>query len=409
MRDPRRGDGRAGGRIAPPWYGQRLPPETSRDIAAPRATTPPRPAPARARAGAGAIGTGRGETTSVTELLDAGTAEGSTGPGRRERGKRRRETAEQVLAFLCQDPDLDRLRAAMPDLTDDALRRVFAAALAGDLGAKAAVSYRKGVTATRFARTHGLPDPDPKMHKGMVFRSLLSVMRPGRLLDLGAGKGNFSLIAAQLGWDVTAVDARTVRWPDADRVDPATAGMIRRIRWVQADVRAFPIATGDFDVVCILGLLHHLELPDQVDLLRRCAGTPLILDVRIAKAAPDTDGPYAGMLIREHGETREERDAVPTASWGNPTSFQHTEESLLRLLADCGYAKTFMMRPPHRSDYTFYLALPRPAALSTPLDAADEDDGDDAAPTTAEPRAKQPRRARKAPAAASAKDADGRD
>jgi hypothetical protein len=66
------------------------------------------------------------------------------------------------------------------------------------------------------------------------------------------------------------------------------------------------------------------------------------------------------MIKREHGATREERDQVPTASWGNEYSFRHTEESLLRLVQDCGYSKMLHMRPPHRRDYTFYLCLPHP-------------------------------------------------
>ena len=41
-----------------------------------------------------------------------------------------------------------------------------------------------------------------------------------------------------------------------------------------------------------------------------------------------------------------------------PLSFQHTEESLLRLVFDSGYIKMMQMRPPHREDYTFYLCLP---------------------------------------------------
>jgi hypothetical protein len=97
---------------------------------------------------------------------------------------------------------------------------------------------------------------------------------------------------------------------------------------------------------------------DQVALLKRCSTVPTLLDTRIAKAIVDSEGPYEGMLIREHGQTREERDAVPQASWGNPLSFQHTEDSLLRLVLDCGYIKMLQMRPPHRPDYTFYFCLP---------------------------------------------------
>ncbi|HET7092615.1 MAG TPA: class I SAM-dependent methyltransferase [Thermomicrobiales bacterium] len=270
---------------------------------------------------------------------------------------------ERVFAFLSRTPDLDALRAAYPTLTDDDLRACFGEACAALAPRAPTIRYRKGASQTTFARTHGLPEPDPTIHKGFVFKMLLGLFKPGRLLDLGAGKGNFSLAAAQLGWTVTAVDARTVRWPDPERAaDPAEAELIRQIRWVQADVREFPIAPGDYDLICILGLLHHLEVADQVALLGRCASAPLLIDTRIAKANLDHSGPYEGMLIREHGATRDERDLVPTAAWGNALSFQHTEDSLIRLARDAGYAKVLPMRPPHRNDYTFYLCLPPPTA-----------------------------------------------
>jgi SAM-dependent methyltransferase len=222
-----------------------------------------------------------------------------------------------------------------------------------------------GHDGSELARTHALPDSDGAMHKGQIFRALLAPMRPGRLLDLGAGKGNFSLAAAALGWEATAVDARTVRFPDAEtEPDPELAARIRAIRWVQADVREFPIADGEYDLICVLGLLHHLELSDQIDLLTRCAGTLLLLDTRIAPAVVDRAGTYDGIMIQEHGKTPEARDQIPTASWGNAISFRHTEESLVRLLRDCGYAQIMPMRPPHREDYTYYLCLPDPKGRS---------------------------------------------
>ncbi len=116
----------------------------------------------------------------------------------------------------------------------------------------------------------------------------------------------------------------------------------------------------EYDLICILGLLHHLEVDDQIELLRRCSGTLTLLDTRIAPRIADTEGPYEGVYIREHGETREERDEVPTASWGNETSFRHTEESLLRMVRDCGYSKMMSMKPPHRQNYTMFLCLPPP-------------------------------------------------
>ena len=206
-----------------------------------------------------------------------------------------------------------------------------------------------------------LPEPDESINKHRIFRTLLPSLKPGKMLDLGSGRGNFSLAAARLGWEVTAVDVRTARTPDPEaEKNPKRAKLIRSVKWVQADVREFPIRSGEYDLICILGLLHHLEVNDQIKLLRRCSSTLTLLDTRIAPEIVDTEEPYEGMYKREHGETREERDRVPTASWGNAVSFRHTEESLLRLVRECGYSKLMPMRPPHRRNYTFYLCLPPP-------------------------------------------------
>lgn len=267
-------------------------------------------------------------------------------------------TPEAMLGFLAETPDIQALLDAHPNLTLDAVQQTFAAASGTRDGRT--IRRRKSVNQTTMTKTHGLPEPDGTMHKGNVFRSLLRPLKPGKMLDLGSGKGNFSLSAAQMGWEVTSVDARTVRWPDAEtEPNPDISALIRAIRWVQADVREFPIMRKEYDLICIFGLLHHLEIADQVALLRRCAGSLLLIDTRIAPSNIDREGDYEGMAIREHGETREERDLVPTAAWGNAISFRHTEESLVRLLRDCGYPQVLMMRPPHRRDYTFYLCLPR--------------------------------------------------
>jgi SAM-dependent methyltransferase len=183
------------------------------------------------------------------------------------------------------------------------------------------------------------------------------------MLDLGTGAGTFSLIAARLGWEVMAVDARTVRTPDPEtEKDPDGAELIRSVRWVEADVRGFPVLEGEYDLICISGLLHHLELDAQIKLLRRCSHTLTLLAVRVVDRAVVTEGPYEGSNYREPGATREERDQVPWASWGNEASFKHTEESLLRLFHNSGYTQVMVMRPPFERNYSFYICLPAPLA-----------------------------------------------
>lgn len=174
-----------------------------------------------------------------------------------------------------------------------------------------------------------------------IFRELLSQLRPdgGRYLDLATGHGLFALTAQGLGWDVTAVDVRTQRWPDD-----------RGIEWIESDVRDFNIEPG-FDCIGLLGLLYHLELKDQLELLRRCAPTPLILDTHIATVATiELDG-YAGTTFDEGDMT------APTASWGNPTSFWPTRESLFRMLHAAGYTSIYERTPFYEDDRTFWLCL----------------------------------------------------
>jgi SAM-dependent methyltransferase len=178
-----------------------------------------------------------------------------------------------------------------------------------------------------------------------MFRTLLRQFGPGAgrtLLDLGAGPCTFARIARDLGWNVTAVDARTERVPDAETI----AG----IRFIQGDVRAFDV-TG-YDVVCILGLLYHLDLPDQMDLLRRVNRSPVILDTQYHdparlhglgawESAVVARGGYRGVLYPE-------KDTL-FAGWGNATSFWPTEESLLRMIEDAGYGACTVVSPSYVS------------------------------------------------------------
>ena len=176
-----------------------------------------------------------------------------------------------------------------------------------------------------------------------VFGDLLGMLTPGRFLDLATGHGKFALLAHELGWKVTAVDARTARMPMTEGID-----------WVQADVREFE--TAGYDAISILGLLYHLELDAQLELLRRCAGTPTIVDTHVSLHADYEEGGYEGHLFDERGgRTDDEHRWSPTASWGNPTAFWATHESLLRMFEDCGFRRVLTLEPWYERDRTFFV------------------------------------------------------
>jgi hypothetical protein len=179
-----------------------------------------------------------------------------------------------------------------------------------------------------------------------ILRELLGLFPPGRLIDLACGNGMYSIAAHQLGWEVTGVDARTVRMP-----------MTPGITWVQQDIRETDV-TG-YDLILLMGLLYHLELSDQLDLLRRCSATVTILDTHHSNAPTHLEGGYAGHTFRElpTGHKAELAD-TPTAAWGNQTSFWATQPDLVRMLHDCGFKTVMALVPPTLPNRTFYLCLP---------------------------------------------------
>ncbi|MBR0650019.1 class I SAM-dependent methyltransferase [Roseomonas terrae] len=201
-----------------------------------------------------------------------------------------------------------------------------------------------GISVERL--TVAVPDGDIGVHRIATFVHILKrLVAPQRrtLVDLGAGHCKFSVWATRLGFEVTAVDGRTVRLPED----------LGSIRFVESDVRTYdPSGHG---VVAILGLLYHLELGDQESLLRRCRyGAPVIVETQVHvpemvahdpkdwHVPVERDG-YCGVDFPEGNN--------PMASIGNKTSFWHTEASMERLFERAGYSRVIVIDPIFMSSY----------------------------------------------------------
>lgn len=195
----------------------------------------------------------------------------------------------------------------------------------------------------------GLPEPDGTMHKASSFRTLLAPFRAGRLLDINSEKRNFPITSAHLGWQVTALNTRTPV-DETDDDPPEIAALLESISWQNVDLGTFPISRDDFEMIVIHDLNHRHTLDQQLALLRRCAGTPVIVDARIASGRVVDTGRYQGQYATEN--------AAPQAD-ASETPFMHTEDSLVRLLRDSGFPLVLISRPPHRQNMAFYVALPK--------------------------------------------------
>lgn len=183
---------------------------------------------------------------------------------------------------------------------------------------------------------------------------LLGTFPVGSLIDLGAGHGMFARDAADRGWAVTALDARGDRYPDDDRVD-----------WRVGDVRDVDLQA--YDVVACLGLFYHLTIDDQLDLLSRASGTPIILDTHVANDQPvpmELSEPVTRRGYRGRLYTEPDQSTNSPASWGNEQSFWPRTRALYRMLDEHGY-DVLTANPWYLPSRTFFLCLPRDRAAAS--------------------------------------------
>jgi 2-polyprenyl-3-methyl-5-hydroxy-6-metoxy-1,4-benzoquinol methylase len=207
-----------------------------------------------------------------------------------------------------------------------------------------------------FARkgTEGGPDiPQAGLANGVKVRRILQITRDFarrplselRILDLGCGEGVYAIEAGLRGAEVLALDARTARMEQGAAC--ASRLGLRTVSFRQGDVRRVTIdSVGTFDVVYLLGLLYHLDVPDVFAVLENvhelCGGM-LVIDTLISLTAESRvewrGSAYSGRRCREHED--DDTDAVRRSralkSIDNTFSFRFTRESLLRALQGTGF------------------------------------------------------------------------
>jgi ubiquinone/menaquinone biosynthesis C-methylase UbiE len=93
---------------------------------------------------------------------------------------------------------------------------------------------------------------------------LLDGVGVGRILDVGAGRGDMPMVFARRGLSVTALDVH----PDVLLVMHRMTRDEPRIDVVEGDARALPFEDAAFDVSHASLLVHHLDPDDAVAALR---------------------------------------------------------------------------------------------------------------------------------------------
>lgn len=86
---------------------------------------------------------------------------------------------------------------------------------------------------------------------------------PGRVLDIGTGKGFMAVELARHGSDVTTVDISEEELKAA-WLHAVDAGVADRIEFHLANGGDLPFEEGSFEAVTMINVLHHLDNADEV-------------------------------------------------------------------------------------------------------------------------------------------------
>jgi SAM-dependent methyltransferase len=143
-----------------------------------------------------------------------------------------------------------------------------------------AAGPRSGADSTwsEYLESKSLYSPQQLAEKEAFVREALELVRPATVLDAGANEGHFSMLAARTGAAVVAIDT-----------DPVVVGSIwRRAHSENLDVQALVVdltrptpatgwrnqecasfldrASGRFDLVLMLALMHHIVVTERIPL-----------------------------------------------------------------------------------------------------------------------------------------------
>src|SRR5919107_2590950 len=143
-----------------------------------------------------------------------------------------------------------------------------------------------------------------------------------RVLDVAAGTGNASIVAAQRGAQVTASDL-TPELFDAGRARAQSAGV--ELEWVEADAENLPFDDESYDVVMSsIGAMfapHHQDVADELVRVCRPGGTIGMLNW--------TPEGLIGAFFKTMGQF-----APPPPPWAQPPPLWGSEDHVDELFGD---------------------------------------------------------------------------
>ncbi len=205
-------------------------------------------------------------------------------------------------------------------------------------------------------------DPSAKNANGLKVRRIMQIVRDLAnkpieelsVLDLACGEGVYAIETALRGCKVCALDARNQRMEQGANISERLG--LSNLSFVQQDIREVTLKSqGEYDVIYLLGILYHLDVPDSFNVIKNLYAMCrhlLIIDTHISLSPKEEiryeTETYKGSNVREHkdDDSSAARRSKLLASIDNTFSFLFTKESLVRLLRDVGFTTVFECHAP---------------------------------------------------------------
>lgn len=164
-----------------------------------------------------------------------------------------------------------------------------------------------------------------------------------KAIDLGAGHCNISIEASKYFKHITAVDSRDMRVPDS---------LPNNVNFILDNAVEHDLTS--YDVIFAFGLLYHLTLEEQLNIIGKAKGKILIIDTHTTDKPTTTINGYEGLIYKESTDF-ETMMKQPKASTTTLFSFWPTKESLYRMLLDSGFNDFTEIQPEHYKGRTFII------------------------------------------------------
>jgi len=179
--------------------------------------------------------------------------------------------------------------------------------------------------------TNHVPDAERRNHTIDYFRDLLPLIPADArtALDVGCGEGFASRALAARGLSVTGIDVDAPSLALAREQD--TAG----ITYVEADVMTASLP-GDFDVITILAVLHHLPLEAALARAKELlapGGVLLVVGLAASELPRDAAREFAAVIAHQAGRvTHKEWEQPSPTVWPPPTTYSEVKAASARIL-----------------------------------------------------------------------------